>query len=98
MDDEMEVKFRKKMCTLKYAIDHCKPGETIEGVHVKHHETLLKRFEQERGRKFEYSVDMRYGDWRFILFDPYPTTTNKPIFIHELIKPKPIVSPKVIPL
>ena len=98
MDDQMEVKYRKKICSLKYAIDNCEPGESIEGIHVNQYDKLLKRFEEERGRKFVYSVDMRYGDWRFILFDPYPTTKPKPVFIHELIKPKPIVSPKVIPL
>lgn len=67
--DEMEVIFRGKRIELKEAIELCKPGEPIEGIHPNQYDKLLKIFETKRNKKFQYSVDDRYGDWRFILFD-----------------------------
>ena len=67
--DDMKVFFRNKTVTLKEAIDNCKPGEPIEGIHPFQYDKLQKRFEEERNKIFQYSVDIRYGNWRFILFD-----------------------------
>ena len=81
--DEMEVIFRDKKVMLKFAIINCKAGEPIEGIHPFQHDKLLKRFETDRGKKFQYSIDIRYGDWRFILFDIGPVgNSNKPVYIN----------------
>jgi len=69
LDEDIIVIFRKNNCTLKEAIKNCRPGETIEGVPIDLFDLLLDRFEKDRGKKFQNSVDRRYGDWRFILFD-----------------------------
>lgn len=80
LNEQMLVIFDGKICTLKFAIDNCKPGFPIEGVHPKRHEELLKMFELKHNKKFTYSVDDKYGDWRFILFDVPPKGKVKLIY------------------
>ena len=55
--------------TLVEAIRKIRPGETIEGIHPNQYDKLISILEADRNRKFQYSVDIKYGDWRFILFD-----------------------------
>ena len=94
LDDDMKVIFNNKTCTLSEAINQCTPGNTIEGIHPHQYNKLLKRFEQERKKKFQYSVDDRYGDWRFILFDINNNThKKKEEYNREQIK----INPKVLP-
>lgn len=69
VDESITITFRERKCTLGEAIKECSPGETIEGVPIAMFDALLGRFINDRGKKFQYSVDRRYGDWRFILFD-----------------------------
>ena len=69
LDEDMIVTFRRNKCRLGEAIDNCRPGESIEGVPIEMFDVLLYRFEKDRGKKFQNSVDRRYGEWRFILFD-----------------------------
>ncbi len=69
LDDNTIVTFRKEKCTLKEAIDMCHPGESIEGLDIIQFDALLARFEKERNKEFQRSIDRRYGNWRFILFD-----------------------------
>ena len=69
LDEDMIVIFHKEKCTLRHAIEKCRPGETIEGVPIHDFDMLLERFQTNRNKRFRYSVDRRYGDWRFILFD-----------------------------
>ena len=100
LDDDMTVTFRGEKHTLKYAIDNCRAGEPIEGIHVKQYDELLKIFEQERGKKFTYSVDIRYGDWRFILFDIVVKSQN-PITIYmnpKYMTMEPLVAIAPMPL
>ena len=78
LDDNMKVFFREQTVTLKEAIDNCKSGEPIEGIHPFQYDKLQKRFEDERGKKFQYRVDIRYGHWRFILFG-----IDKPDKVHK---------------
>ena len=80
LSDDMEVIFREKKVTLKEAIDKCRAGEPIEGIHPFQYDKLQKRFESERNKPFQYSVDMRYGDWRFILFDINPVEKSKVVY------------------
>lgn len=67
--DDMDVIFRDSKTKLKESIEKCKPGEPIEGIHPFQYDKLLEIFETKRNKKFTYSVDIKYGDWRFILFD-----------------------------
>lgn len=68
VDETITVKFRKNECSLKYAIEQCQPGETIEGAPAECFDNLLLKFEELRGKDYSYSTDRRYGKWRFILF------------------------------
>lgn len=88
LSDDIIVIFRDTQCTLKEAIDNCKPGEPIEGIHPFQYDKLIKRFETERNKKFQYSSDLRYGDWRFILFD-----INK----NNIDNPERYLNPKYFP-
>ena len=82
INDDMIVLFRDQKVKLKYAIDICEPGETIEGIHPFQYDKLLKIFEEKRNKKFQYSVDTKYGDWRFILFDIKLSQSYKKSFIN----------------
>ena len=68
MDESIIVFFNEKECTLGEAIRECQPGEVIEHVPFRYFGPLLHRFQNDRGQKYSYSIDRRYGDWRFILF------------------------------
>ena len=92
--DNMIVYFRNKNCSLGYAINNCKSGEPIQGVHPNQYKKMILRFEKDRGKKFQYSVDIRYNDWRFILFDESPKEPPKTTYsIFKLTKP---LAPRVI--
>lgn len=67
LDEDITVIFRSQECSLRDAIEKCRPGETISGVDIKKFEILRRTFEERRGREFSYCVDDRYGPWRFIL-------------------------------
>ena len=99
LDYNMVVFFRENKCTLKEAINLCKVGEPIEGIHPLQYDKLLKLFEQERNKKFQYSVDIKYGDWRFILFDIKIITKHVGWYINpehnDLILPD-FVIPKIL--
>ena len=100
LDNDMTVVFRGEKHTLKYAIDNCEAGEPIEGIHVKQYDELLKIFELKRGKKFTYSVDIRYGDWRFILFDIVPEgKKHKTVYMNpKYMTNEPLVALSPIPL
>ena len=74
--DDMCVIFRRKKYKLGDVIKICRAGESIEGIHPFQYNKLLYRFEKERHKKYQYSVDDRYGEWRFILFDGGGDDTN----------------------
>lgn len=102
--NDMKVTFREKIVTLKEAIDNCKAGEPIEGIHPFQYGKLIQRFETERKKQYQYSVDIKYGDWRFILFDINKSKSgksNKPAYINpkydnvnlpEFVRPKSLPS------
>jgi len=69
LDLEMTVSFRGENINLSDAINRCETGEAIQGIHPLQYHKLLKIFENRRNKKFTNSVDDRYGEWRFILFD-----------------------------
>lgn len=69
LDENAIVIFRKKECKLSDAIKECKPGESIANLPIEQYDALLEKFEKDRGMKFQRSVDRRYGNWRFILFN-----------------------------
>lgn len=100
LDNKMIVTFRGEKCNLKYAIDNCKPGEPIEGIHVNQYYNLLRIFQNERGKKFDYSVDIRYGDWRFILFDAPKVCCKKGVkyMNPKYMKNEPLSAPRTISL
>ena len=104
LDDDMFVIFRDDKVTLKYAIANCKPGEPIEGIHPFQYDKLQRIFETNRGKKFQYSVDIRYGDWRFILFDVDPVGkyevlySNPKYFDSEIKGESSVISVKPIQL
>ena len=84
LTDDMIVIYDDQSMTLKEAIEKCKPGYPIEGIHPLQYDKLQKIFEEKRNKKLQYSVDMRYGDWRFILFDNPPVKENKITYINPL--------------
>ena len=99
--DDMEVIFRDTKCTLGEAIKLCDTGESIEGIHPFQYSKLLKRFEIERNKKFQWSSDTRYGNWRFILFDVSKPNLNgvryeNPLYITQnwntMVTPIPLPS------
>lgn len=68
-DNMIVIYNNKERITLAEAIKKIRPGETIEGIHPNQYDKLIRIFETDRNKKFQYSVDIKYGDWRFILFD-----------------------------
>ena len=61
------VIFRNQDVTLKYAMDNCKPGETIEGPHFSLFPLMLEILCKERKQDLRYVTDDKYGKPRFIL-------------------------------
>ena len=100
LEEVTTVIFRGNPQPLKYAIDNCEPGEPIEGIHVNQYDKLVAIFEQKRGKKFQYSVDIRYGDWRFILFDaPSIRKSERIVYMNpKYMTNEPLVPPTTIPL
>lgn len=82
--DDMIVIHNNESMTLKEAIKKCEPGHYIEGIHPLQYDKLEKIFEEKRGKKFTYSVDMKYGDWRFILFDFCEKKEHKILYINPI--------------
>ncbi len=99
LSEVTSVIFRGEKHTVEYAIDNCEPGEPIEGIHVNQYDKLVAIFEQKRGKKFRYSVDIRYGDWRFILFDVVSSARPRNVYMNpKYMKNEPLLSPTPIPL
>jgi len=68
VDLNIIVKFRNSDYILKDVLELCQPGEIIENVPFECMNSLLYIFREKRGKKYVYSTDRRYGNWRFILF------------------------------
>lgn len=69
IDLSITVKFRESYYILKDVLDLCQPGESIEDVPFESMNSLLYLFREKRNKKYIYSTDRRYGNWRFILFE-----------------------------
>jgi len=68
IDLNTKVKFRETEHFLKDVLELCQPGESIEGLDVDYFDDLLDIFIKKRNKEYVYSIDRRYGKWRFILF------------------------------
>jgi hypothetical protein len=76
------VIFRGNEVTLRYAMTHCKLGETIGNIDILYFNEMIKVIMRERGQDLWYAVDDKYGKWRFILRSPH---TEDPPIHHKLI-------------
>lgn len=69
------VIFRKNKVSLRYAMDHCELGETIGDIDISLFDDIIKVLIKERGIKYRYAVDDKYGKWRLILASPHKNIT-----------------------
>ena len=69
IDENVIVKYKDELCTLEKAMKNIQPGEIIENIPIEWFTSVLEIIEKEKNKnRNEYSVDRRYGKWRFALF------------------------------
>ena len=92
------VIYEGKEVSLRYAMDKCEIGHTIEGIDPDLYPLIIKVLEKERNRLFRYGVDDKYGEWRLILLPPHEKLDKPPVG-HFLYPYKCIKAPdKIKPL